>query len=112
MEEKKYFIRYVSKDNTYGEDLAILTKAGVFDYGCFGMQGYEHVEDKDVALFTVDVANLMVMAFADLFIHNDALSEDELSCHHIDTIGDTWDLYREFTDRHREHEALMRGLFN
>ena len=112
MEKKKYFIRYVSKDNTYGEDLAVLTKAGVFDYGCFCMHGYEHVEDKDVALFTEDVANLMVRAFADLFIHSDALSEDELSCHHIDTIGDTWDLYRNFIDRRREHEVLMRRLYS
>lgn len=96
--ERQYFIRYLWKDHCYGNDLALLTKEGCFNYGETYIDGnnvrrYEHVKESDIALFTKEDAELMVKAFSNLFIEADALSEDELSYHHIDTIQDTWNLY-------------------
>ena len=91
-----YFIRYVvNHDTLYGSDLAILMEDGYFYYGAKSADG--------VALFTKELAECVVSAFTDMFV----VSSEELSCHCIDTIQETFDLYDEYEKQRDSRRAEM-----
>ena len=75
--------------------MAILMKDGYFYYGAKSADG--------VALFTKELAECVVSAFTDMFV----VSSEELSCHCIDTIQETFDLYDEYEKQRDSRRAEM-----
>lgn len=94
--EKQYFIQHINRSRMFDPDVAILTKEGTFCYGTLAIADETFtrlpVPAEDIVLFTKEEAECIVNAFMDLFINGTDLCGEELSCHHISTLGETEDL--------------------